>query len=86
MTVPDTATVLVSRGGNPTAGAAGKAVALTNRGGGAVDLGGSAVTSGSGYQLAAGETVTLDLEITEEVYAISAATASNVVHVLEQSV
>lgn len=86
VTVPDTATVLVSRGGNPTAGNAGKSVAITNRGGGAVDLGGSGVTSGGGYQLASGETVTIEMEITEEIYAISAAAASNVVHVLEQSV
>lgn len=37
------------------------ATAVTNRGGTAIDLGGPGVTSGAGFQLDAGQTITLDV-------------------------
>lgn len=61
----------------------GTSVLLTNSDGtNAIDLGPSDVTSGGGYQLAAGDSVSVDLSSGETLYGIAAATVTVVVHVL----
>lgn len=47
-----------------------------------VSLGGSTVTAAAGYELLAGEAVSLDVDSTEKLYAI-AASGTVTVHVLE---
>ena len=64
---------------------AGKSVALKNAGAASVDLGASTVTSGAGYELAAGAAVSIDLGAGESVYAITAS-GTAVVHVIETGV
>lgn len=54
---------------------------LRNRGSAAVFVGGSGVTSAAGFQVDAGETLALDLEADEAVFAV-AASGSHEVHVL----
>lgn len=63
-----------------------RSLAVTNAGSAAIDLGGSGVTAGGGYSLAAGSTVTLELAYDETLYGIAAATTSQPVHVLETGV
>ena len=63
-----------------------RSLAVTNAGSAAIDLGGSGVTAGGGYSLAAGATVTLELAYDETLYGIAAATTSQPVHVLETGV
>lgn len=50
----------------------------------AVDLGGSGVTTGTGFTLAAGESVAFDLSGADDLYAVTAS-GTVVVHVLESS-
>lgn len=64
----------------------GRSLRVTNAGAAAIDLGGVGVTSGGGYSLAAGATVTLDLAFNEALYGRAAATTSQPVHVLETGV
>lgn len=61
----------------------GRSLAVTNAGSAAIDLGGSGVTVGGGYSLAAGVTISLDLRPGESLYGVAAATTSQVVHVIE---
>lgn len=82
ITVPDTEVVLVTASSDNNV--AGRSVIITNRGGGTVDLGPPGVTSGSGYGLMVGESVSMELDTGERIYAISSAAAT--VHVLEQGV
>lgn len=65
------------------AGVSGARLTITNRGAGPVDLGGSGVVSGAGYELKANETVVDELSGAEELFAISQAAASNEVHILD---
>jgi hypothetical protein len=64
---------------------ADKSIAITNAGAAAVDLGGSDVTSGAGYSLAAGATITLDLGSSEQLFAIAASGTVDV-HVIETGI
>jgi len=59
---------------------AGTALVVRNTGAGAVDVGGASVTSGTGYRLAANESVTVNLSSGEVLYAVADTTAT--VHVL----
>lgn len=64
---------------------AGSSILVTNRHPSAsVDLGGSDVATGAGYELKAGESVTIDLD-SEGAYAVAAAGTAPV-HVLEQGI
>jgi hypothetical protein len=53
-------------------------------GGVTVDLGGSAVTTGTGFALAGGESASVDLQGGESLYAITAS-GTQVIHVLKSS-
>lgn len=64
---------------------AGKSLAITNAGAAAVDLGPSTVTTGAGYSLGAGASVSLDLNAGEQLFAIAASGTVDV-HVLESGV
>ena len=64
----------------------GRSIAVTNAGTAAIDLGGAGVTAGGGYSLAAGATITLDLQPGEALYGRAAATTSQPVHVLETGI
>lgn len=64
----------------------GRSVAVTNAGAAAIDVGGPDVTAGGGYSLAAGATISLDLQPGEALYGIAAATTSQPVHILEAGV
>jgi hypothetical protein len=48
----------------------GMSIVITNRGADSVDLGGSAVATGAGYELGSGETFTADLQTGEVLYAV----------------
>lgn len=58
---------------------------VTNAGTAAVDLGGTAVTSGSAYSLAAGASVAMDLYSHEKLYGVPTG-GTVVMHVLKTSV
>ncbi len=64
---------------------AGKSLAVTNRGAAAIDLGGSTVTTGAGYELQAGKTVNIDLVTGDSLWAVTAS-GSVVCHVLEAGI
>jgi hypothetical protein len=69
VTVTDEATRLEDEGDKIT----GEQVALYNRGTGSVFLGGADVTAAAGFELGAGESITLLLTFAEqEIYAITA--------------
>lgn len=69
VTVTTAATLLASGPGSPndTTGCA-----VQNMGAAAVDIGGSGVTSGAGFPLAAGASLGVDLGPTDKLYAIAA--------------
>lgn len=68
-------------------GILGRSITVTNAGAAAIDLGGSAVTAGAGYALAAGATVTLaNIQPGDVLYGRAAAATSQPVHVLESGV
>lgn len=83
VTVTDTATRLDVPDTDSTFG---RSIAVTNAGTAAIDLGGPTVTAGGGYSLAAGATVTLDLQPGETLYGRAAATTSQPVHILETGI
>lgn len=61
----------------------GNSVIIRNpSGNGTIDLGGSDVTDGTGFELAAGESITVPLALDETVYGIAAAAQTETVHVL----
>lgn len=58
-------------------GSAGARLRVRNRGAGSVDIGGNAVATGAGYELAAGQVEDFDLDPGEELHAIGPAASSN---------
>lgn len=82
VTVTTAATRLDSQDSDATSG---QAIAVTNAGATAVDIGDATVATGSGYELAAGATVSLELASDEALYAV-AASGTVVIHVLETGV
>lgn len=52
----------------------------------AIDIGGPAVVSGQGFEVAADETVSVDLEPREVIYGIASASSTVTVHVLRRGV
>lgn len=64
----------------------GKSIVATNRSATALDLGGPNVATGQGFQLDAGDTVSIDLEHGETIYAVGPAAGPYVVHVLRTGV
>jgi len=83
VTVADTATRIDAA---DTDNSTGRSLRVTNAGSAAIDIGGSGVTAGGGYSLAAGATITVDLAYNETLYGIAAATTTQPVHVLETGV
>jgi hypothetical protein len=83
VTVADTATRIDAADTDNTTR---RSLRVTNAGAAAVDLGGSGVTSGAGYSLAAGASIDITLGYDEALYGIAAATTSQPVHVLETGV
>ena len=77
VTVTDVATELNTPDGS------GQRLKLKNTGAGIIDLGGSGVTDGAGYELANGGLLDIEVEPGGTLYGISAAAASNIVEVLE---
>lgn len=77
VSVADTAVALNTESGS----VGGTKLVVTNRGSAAVHLGDSTVTTSDGYELAAGETITVELSHGEQLFAIGDATADDV-HVL----
>lgn len=63
-----------------------RSLTVKNAGSAAIDIGGSTVTSGTGYELAAGASISLDLEPFETLHGIAPALASQPIHVLETGV
>lgn len=64
---------------------AGRSVLVRNRGAAAVNLGASGVTTATGYQLDAGETVAIDLDPGEQLHGICAS-GTVACHVLQRGV
>lgn len=80
VTVTDTATKISAVDGSPVAG---HSLTVINRHAtDSIDLGGSGVVSGAGFELKASENVTVDLSEGEELFGIAAAAGSVEVHVL----
>lgn len=69
----------------PTDTVAGQSLAIRNKGTASVYLGGAGVTTGNGFELAAGESLSVDLAEGERLYAI-AASGTVPVHVLRTGV
>lgn len=82
VTVTDAATLLTSEVGQE---GRGQSVLFRNAGAASVDVGGAGVTTGAGFELAAGASLVLDT-YGEAVYGIAAAAGSVRVDVLEVGV
>lgn len=82
VTVGTSAALLASGAGTDTA--QGVSALVNNRGAASVDLGGSSVTTGNGYELEAAKSVSIALQPEEELYAV-AASGTVSVHVLKVS-
>lgn len=81
VTVTDAATAMNASRTAP--GSVGQRLHLLNRDGtNSVDLGGAGVTSAAGYELAAGQGVTVDVAANEVLFAIAPATVTVRVDVL----
>lgn len=78
VTVATTATAI---SGADSDGVYGSSVLVKNAGAASVFLGGSGVTTEAGFELAAGEAVSLDLNVSDSVYGI-VASGTVVCHVL----
>lgn len=80
VTVTDVATRIDAA---DSSNASPRSLRVTNAGAAAIDIGGSGVTAGAGYSLAAGASIDITLDYRESLYGIAAATTSQPVHVLE---
>lgn len=83
VSVGDTATALNAAESDNVSGSS---LVLFHNGSTNVDVGGSGVTSGGGFQLAPGDTLSAEIPGGEQLFAISASTETNEIHVLRSGV
>lgn len=76
VSVTDAATAL------NTPGTSGQRLRIENTGAAAIDLGDAGVVTGEGFELGIDTSVDVDLDPGDQLFAISAATQTNIVHVL----